>query len=218
MEPFTRLRAIAAPLPESHLDTDVIFPARFLLLPDKAGLGRHVFQERRHRPGQAPFVLDQPPFDAAQILVTGANFGTGSSREHAVWALADFGIRCVIAPSFGEIFYSNCFRNGILPIRLEDQDHAAVMARAVAGEEIDVDLATQAIGLRDAPEIGFQIEPGRKDGLLRGLDEIDLILTEDLADIEAFEARQRAAEPWLWLTPEQLSTFDDTREEARNEQ
>src|SRR5580698_3433920 len=125
MKRFTTVTGIAAPLPEADIDTDVIFPARFLLLPDKAGLGKQLFFDRRFDEFGAPrreFVLNRPPFDNAQILITGENFGTGSSREHAVWALAELGIRSIIAPSFGEIFYSNCLKNGLLPIRLPPSD------------------------------------------------------------------------------------------------
>ena len=126
--------AVAAALAESSIDTDIIFPARFLLLLDREGLGRHLFHERRHMraPGSEPFVLDRPPYDRARILVAGPAFGTGSSREQAVWALADFGIRCVIAPSFGDIFFGNCFRNGVLPVVLPPADHARVLAEAEA--------------------------------------------------------------------------------------
>jgi 3-isopropylmalate/(R)-2-methylmalate dehydratase small subunit len=207
MRPFGTLTSVAAPFPEAQIDTDVIFPARFLLLPDKAGLGKHLFHERRAKGG---FVLDRTPWDKAQILVTGADFGTGSSREQAVWALADFGIRCVIAPSFGEIFFSNCFRNGVLPIVMSGDAHAAVMAAAAAGEPVTVDLAAQEVRIGDKA-LPFDVEPHRKRALMEGLDEIGVILADDLAAIEAFEARHWAARPWLRLTPRQLATFDDLR-------
>lgn len=207
MTPFVTLTSVAAPFPEAQIDTDVIFPARFLLLPDKAGLGRHLFHERRAKGG---FVLDRAPWTSAQILVTGPDFGTGSSREQAVWALADFGIRCVIGPSFGEIFFSNCFRNGVLPIVLSGRAHATVLAAAEQGQPITVDLPSQQVRAGDAA-FPFDIEPHRKRALLDGLDEIGLILHDDLAAIEAFEQRHWAARPWLRLTPDQLSTFDDLR-------
>lgn len=212
MKPFTTVTSIAAPLPEADVDTDIIFPARFLLLLDREGLGRHLFHERR-RPaeGAPPFVLDTPPYDRAEILVTGPNFGTGSSREQAVWALADFGIRVVIAPRFGEIFFSNCFRNGLLPIVLGEAEHGAVMRAAEAGEKVSVDLETQRIVLVDGTAIGFSIDSYRRRALLLGLDEIGAILADDAADIAAFEARQKAATPWLHLSREQLSHFDDLR-------
>src|SRR5690606_17960393 len=151
MEKFTRLTSVAAPLPESDIDTDVIFPARFLLLPDKKGLGQQLFNERRtNRTGDGPrFVLDIPPYDRAEILVTGKAFGTGSSREQAVWALADFGIRCVIAPSFGEIFFANCFKNGVLAIVLDEAPHAEVMREAQAQQTLTVELESQEIRFAD---------------------------------------------------------------------
>src|SRR3984957_9049014 len=145
MESFVSLTSVAAPLPDADIDTDVIFPARFLLLLNRQGLGQHLFHERRRSSGQERFVLDRSPFDKAQILVAGRNFGCGSSREQAVWALSDFGIRCVIAPSFGEIFYGNCFRNGVLPIILPDPEHHDVMLAATSGAPLTVDLEAQEI-------------------------------------------------------------------------
>lgn len=207
MRPFRTLTSVAAPFAEAQIDTDVIFPARFLLLPDKAGLGKHLFHERRAKGG---FVLDRAPWDKAEILVTGADFGTGSSREQAVWALADFGIRCVIAPSFGEIFFSNCFRNGVLPIVMTGEAHAAVMEVASAGEAVTVDLPAQEVRIGDAA-LPFDVEPHRKRALMEGLDEIGVILADDLPAIEDFERRHWAARPWLRLTPGQLATFDDLR-------
>jgi 3-isopropylmalate/(R)-2-methylmalate dehydratase small subunit len=217
MEKFTTLTSVAAPLPETHLDTDVIFPARFLLLPDKKGLGEQLFNERRvNRTGAGPrFVLDTPPYDKARILVTGTAFGTGSSREQAVWALADFGIRCVIAPSFGEIFFANCFKNGVLPIVLGETQHEILMAEARAGRCLTIDLEAQQIRLEDGSGIGFEVDPHRKRTLLLGLDEIGLILSDDAEDIAAFEASQRRERPWLHLTPAQLACFDDLGEELR---
>jgi 3-isopropylmalate/(R)-2-methylmalate dehydratase small subunit len=217
MEKFTTLTSVAAPLAETHLDTDVIFPARFLLLPDKKGLGQQLFNERRaNRTGEGPrFVLDTPPFDRAQILVAGKAFGTGSSREQAVWALADFGIRCVIAPSFGEIFFANCFKNGVLPIVLDEATHAEVIAEAESQRTLTIDLDAQTIRFESGREIAFEIDPYRKRTLLLGLDEIGLILADDAEEIVAFEARQRGERPWLYLTPEQLAYFDDTAKELR---
>jgi 3-isopropylmalate/(R)-2-methylmalate dehydratase small subunit len=205
MRPFLALTSVAAPFPEAQIDTDVIFPARFLLLPDKAGLGKHLFHERRAKGG---FVLDRAPWDRAEILVTGPDFGTGSSREQAVWALADFGIRCVIGPSFGEIFFSNCLRNGVLPVVMDGAAHAAVIKAAAAGEPVTVDLLAQEVRF-GGTVCPFDVESHRKRALMEGLDEVGLILTDDLAAIEAFEARHWAARPWLRLTREQLATFDD---------
>lgn len=201
MEKFTVLTSVAAPLPEADIDTDIIFPARFLLLLDKAGLGKHLFHERRHAPGGAAtdFVLNTPPFDAASILVADANFGSGSSREQAVWALADFGIRCVIAPSFGEIFYSNCFKNGVLPIVLSGETHDNTMAAARSGQPLTIDLEQQTVMLPNGPAIRFEIDPYRRRALLLGLDEIGGILADDADAIDAYEAKQRQQTPWSFL-------------------
>jgi len=211
MPAFERLTGVAAPLPEADIDTDIIFPARFLLLMDKAGLGRHLFHERRFKPAtdRAPFVLNTPPFDHAAILVAGRNFGSGSSREHAVWALLDFGIRCVIAPSFGEIFHANCFKNGLLAIALEEARVDRVMAAAATGSPLTVDLAAGSIALPDSEKIPFGIDRHHRRLLLLGLDEIGGILAEDAEDIARFERSQRLAAPWLYLEPAQLAHFDD---------
>lgn len=207
MEKFTRITSTAAPLPEADVDTDIIFPARFLLLLDKSGLGKHLFHERRYRPDgtRTDFVLNAPPYDTAQILVADANFGSGSSREQAVWALADFGIRVVIAPSFGEIFYNNCFKNGVLPIIVTGERHAEIMAAARSGGDVTIDLEAQSIRLPNGPEFGFEIDPYRRRALLLGLDEIGSILADDADDIAAFEARQRRATPWLPLDEQRLA-------------
>lgn len=206
MTAFSTLTSVAAPMLENAVDTDVIFPARFLLRLDREGLGRFAFSERRSGPD--PFVLDTPPYDTAQILVAGETFGTGSSREQAVWALADIGIRCVIARSFGEIFFANCFKNGVLPIRLTGDDMAAVERAAIAGEEIAVDLPGQSIGLPDGSAIGFDVEPNRKRALLAGLDEVGMILAEEAAAIAAYEARRAETTPWLSIGPEQFGTIN----------
>lgn len=211
MKAFSVLTAIAAPLPEAQIDTDVIFPARFLLLPDKTGLGSKLFHERR---AQGGFVLDTPPWDVAQILVTGPDFGSGSSRENAVWALADFGIRCVIGPGFGEIFQANCFRNGVLPIILNGEPLTRVQEEAEAARAITIDLPAQRIRLADGTEAAFDVEPHRKYALIEGLDEIGLILKEDRDEINAFEERHRRENPWLFLSDRQLAHFDDTGEDA----
>ena len=141
--------------------------------------------------GTTDFVLNTAPFDEAKIMVADANFGSGSSREQAVWALADFGIRCVIAPSFGEIFYSNCFKNGVLPIVLTGEAHANAMAAARTGQPFTVDLEKQTIMLPNGPAISFDIDPYRRRALMLGLDEIGGILADDADEIAAFEARHR---------------------------
>ena len=194
MEPFVRLTSIAAPLPEANVDTDVIVPARFLLITEKKGLGRYAFYERREGGG---FVLDDPAYSGAQVLVAGPNFGCGSSREHAPWALNDLGIRCIIAPSFGEIFRANCVRNGMLPIRLEEREWAQCLAAAQAQQPVTVDLTTQMISTSQI-EVGFAIPPAEREALLNGWDEIDGIRAKHSDAIAAFENGQRATLPWLW--------------------
>lgn len=203
MEKLTPFASLAAPLLLNNVDTDVIFPARFLLILEKKGLGKYAFSEQRR--GLSPdFILDQAPFDEAKILVAGLNFGIGSSREQAVWALADLGIRCVIARSFGEIFFANCFKNGVLPIQLDGEEMAAVEAASLAEEEISVDLSAQHLQLLSGTEIGFSIDPYRKRALLLGLDEIEMILAEDLEAIEAFEIRRQTETPWIVGRADQL--------------
>lgn len=214
MKPFTKVTSVAAVFDEDDIDTDIIFPARFLLLLDKAGLAKHAFHERRHKPGGAPsdFVLDTPPFDKAQILVAGRNFGSGSSREQAVWCLADFGIRCIIAPSFGEIFYANCFKNGVLPIIRSEEEIEAIRAAGRSGEALTVDLEGCTVA-GPGFEQGFEIDPYRRDALLAGLDEIGSILAADEEAIARFEQNQRGKRPWLHLDRSKLSHFDDLAKE-----
>jgi len=213
VKPFTRITSVAAFLDEDAVDTDIIFPARFLLLLDKVGLGKHAFHERRHKPSGEKFILDTPPYDRAQIFVAQKNFGTGSSREQAVWALVDFGIRCVIAESFGEIFFANCYKNGVLPIVASGEKLAAIRRAAGEAQEITVDLPSQTIQLADGTAISFDIDPYRKNALLNGLDDIGMILADDIEDIRAFEERQRRESPWLYLGADKLSHFDDLEKE-----
>lgn len=198
MKPFRSIRSVAAVLEEDDVDTDIIFPARFLLLLDKAGLGRHVFHERRQpRAGEPRFVLDTPPFDRAQILIAGRNFGSGSSREQAVWALADFGIRCVIAPSFGEIFYGNCFKNGVLPITVSPEDLDKLMDDASRGSNatLSVDLETKEIRGPDGGVVKFDLDDFKRHCLLNGLDDIGLTM-EKAGAIASFEKRNAEQRPW----------------------
>jgi len=204
MTPFTRLTSIAAPLPEADIDTDIIFPARFLLLLNKDGLAQQLFHERRHGKDQPKFVLDTPPFDSAQILVTGENFGCGSSREQAVWAIADFGIRAILAPSFGEIFFANCLKNGVLPIVVDKAAHARALKAAFAEQPLTVDLEAQTVSLGEGEPIAFVIDAFARRMILQGLDEIGMILSEDQSDIEAFEARRKREAPWLDLSDGRL--------------
>lgn len=200
MKIFERLHSVAAPLPDADIDTDAIFPARFLVLTDKHGLGPYAFHEKRfladgtERPD---FVLNQKPWRGAQILVAGANFGCGSSREQAPWALADLGLRCIIAPSFGEIFQGNCMNNGLLPITVDEARHRAVMTEARAGRPLTVDLEAARITLADGFEIGFEIPDRQRQALLNGWDAIDLISRNEGERIAAFEHAQRQRMPWL---------------------
>ncbi|MEM6912863.1 MAG: 3-isopropylmalate dehydratase small subunit [Pseudomonadota bacterium] len=201
MKPFTSGTSVAAAIPQTDIDTDIIFPARFLVTLDKKGLGKFAFFEWRNtqRESGVPFVLDTPPFDKAEILVAGDKFGVGSSREHAVWALADLGIRCVIAPSFGEIFYSNCFKNGVLPITLPPAAHQHVLRAAELGETIRVNLITNHVLVPGLEAFDIVIPDDRRSALLNGLDEIGTILAEHETAIAGFEKRQRQEAPWLFL-------------------
>jgi 3-isopropylmalate/(R)-2-methylmalate dehydratase small subunit len=200
MKPFQKLTAVAAPLPEANIDTDIIFPARFLLLLEKKGICAHLFNERRAKTANrnARFVLDQPPFDPAEILVAGANFGVGSSREHAVWALADFGIRCVIAPSFGDIHYGNELQNGMLPVILPDATCQKLrqQLRDQPGAQIGIDLESQTVTGPDGATYHFEIDATHKERLLKGLDDIGLVM-QNIREIEAFEKKHHQALPWL---------------------
>ncbi|TRW17545.1 3-isopropylmalate dehydratase small subunit [Glacieibacterium frigidum] len=196
MTPFTTLSSRAVPLPEANIDTDIILPARFLLHTEKHGLGRFAFFERRQGGG---FILDDPRLTGAQILVAGENFGCGSSREQAPWALADLGIRCIVAPSFGEIFRANCIRNAMLPVTLGRADWLRVLEAAQRFEVMAVYLATGRLDLANT-SIGFSLPPREREALLDGRDEIDLILAHHAAAIAAFETRQRHDQPWLWET------------------
>ncbi|WP_380779792.1 3-isopropylmalate dehydratase small subunit [Sphingomonas sp. R86520] len=203
MQPFTHLSGTAAALPEENVDTDIIFPARFLLITDRHGLGRYAFHDRRFAPDGteiASFVLNQAPWRAAPILIAGANFGSGSSREQAVWALLGQGIRCVVAPSFGEIFYGNCFRNGVLPIVLDPATIEALSAAAQEAGQFVIDLETQTIQVGDAPPLAFEIAAQHRLALLNGWDETDMILNARGDDIAAFEDRHQRIQPWLFET------------------
>jgi len=200
MQTFVRLSGIAAPLPMMNVDTDMIIPKQFLKTIKRSGLATGLFYEMRYDAAgvrNADFMLHRAPYDRAVILVAGENFGCGSSREHAPWALLDFGIRCVIAPSFADIFYNNCFKNGILPLTLPREQVDRLMAAAGAGQALTVDLPAQTITLADGQSLPFDIDPFRKTCLLEGLDEIGLTL-QKAPTIDAFEARQRAGCPWLY--------------------
>ncbi|MEO0486164.1 MAG: 3-isopropylmalate dehydratase small subunit [Pseudomonadota bacterium] len=201
MEKFTTLTGIAAPMPLINIDTDMILPKQFLKTIKRTGLGVSAFFEMRYDMdgNEVPdFVLNQPAYREAQILVAGDNFGTGSSREHAPWALLDFGIRCVISTSFADIFYNNCFKNGILPVVVTPAELELLMADAGKGANarMSVDLAAQTVTSSDGEVVGFDIDPFRKHCLLHGLDDIGLTL-EKAEEIDRFEAQAAGARPWL---------------------
>jgi len=201
MDKFTKLTGIAAPLPLINVDTDMIIPKQFLKTIKRSGLGVNLFDEMRYdRQGGeiADFVLNKPAYRDAQILIAGDNFGCGSSREHAPWALLDFGIRCVISTSFADIFYNNCFKNGILPIVLPQEDVDKLMDDAERGSNatVTVDLESQTITGPDGGSITFDVDPFRKHCLLNGLDDIGLTF-EKIASIEGFEAKQAQERPWV---------------------
>ena len=199
MQKFDKLSGIAAPLNMINVDTDMIIPKQFLKTIQRSGLGKNLFDEMRYTSdGQeiADFVLNKPAYRNAEILVAGDNFGCGSSREHAPWALLDFGIRCVIAPSFADIFYNNCFKNGILPIVLPQQDVDRLMDDAERGANatVSIDLENQTIKGPDGGEISFEVDAFRKQCLLEGLDDIGLTLKKADA-IDDYEAGLND-QPW----------------------
>lgn len=201
MQKFDTLTGVAAPLPQVNVDTDMIIPKQYLKTIERTGLGRGLFDEMRYDESGAErpdFVLNQPAWRNAEVLVAGENFGCGSSREHAPWALLDFGIRCVIAPSFADIFFNNCFKNGILPIALPQETVDLLMedARRGANARMSVDLEAQTITTSDGQTIAFDIDPFRKHCLLNGLDDIGLTM-EKAAAIDSFETAAATARPWV---------------------
>ena len=201
MKKFDQLTGVAAPLNILNIDTDMIIPKQFLKTIKRSGLGANLFDEMRFtQDGEeiADFVLNREPYRGAEIIVAGDNFGCGSSREHAPWALLDFGIRCVISTSFADIFYNNCFKNGILPITVSADDRDALMADAadVENPELSIDLETQTIRRPNGVEVSFEIDPFRKQCLLEGLDDIGLTL-EKGGSIDSFEATRAENKPWL---------------------
>ncbi|MGL4414344.1 3-isopropylmalate dehydratase small subunit [Roseinatronobacter monicus] len=201
MDKFTTLTGVAAPMPLVNIDTDMIIPKQFLKTILRSGLGKNLFDEMRFddNGNEIPdFVLNQPAYRNAQILVAGGNFGCGSSREHAPWALADFGIRVVISTSFADIFYGNCFKNGMLPIVLP-QDQVDILmddAGKGANARIAVDLEAQTVTSSDGQEFHFDIDPFKKHCLLNGLDDIALTLAK-VSAIDTFEAQATQARPWV---------------------
>jgi len=204
MEKFTQLTGVAAPMRLMNVDTDMIIPARYLKTIKRTGLGSGLFAAMRFDDAgneKPDFVLNRPAYRKASILIAGDNFGCGSSREHAPWALLDYGIRCVIAPSFADIFFNNCFKNGILPI-VQPQavvDRLWDAADNGANATFTVDLEGQTITLPDGATVPFEVEPFRRQCLLNGWDDIGLTLRQAPA-IDSFEARQQAGQPWLWAS------------------
>ena len=202
MDKFIRQEGLVVPLDRANVDTDAIIPKQFLKSIKRSGFGVNLFDEMRYTPeGQEKpdFVLNQPAYRQAKILVSGDNFGCGSSREHAPWALADFGIKCVIAPSFADIFYNNCFKNGILPIVLPQEQVDLLMDDAERGANaiVSIDLEKQEITGPDGGKIKFDVDPFRKHCLLNGLDDIGLTLGH-VQSIDNYETSQRGTQPWLW--------------------
>jgi 3-isopropylmalate/(R)-2-methylmalate dehydratase small subunit len=201
MDKFTRLDGVAAPMPLVNIDTDMIIPKQFLKTIKRSGLGKYLFDEMRYdRKGNEieDFVLNQPAYRKASIIVAGDNFGCGSSREHAPWALLDFGIRAVISTSFADIFYNNCFKNGILPIVVSPAERDALMddARKGSNARLTIDLESQTITRPDGSKIHFDVDAFRKHCLLNGLDDIGLTLQRAPA-IDAYEAEANKRTPWL---------------------
>jgi 3-isopropylmalate/(R)-2-methylmalate dehydratase small subunit len=200
MEKFTKLEGVAAPLKMINVDTDAIIPKQYLKTIKRTGLGTGLFSEKRYKDDGSEnpdFVLNKPAYRKAKILVAGDNFGCGSSREHAPWALMDFGIRCVISTSFGDIFYNNCFKNGVLPIKVSPGDLEKLFDDAERGANatLSVDLEAQEIRGPDGGVVKFEIDPHRKHCLLNGLDDIGMThLKKD--KIESFEQKSRMARPW----------------------
>ena len=201
MDKFETLTGVAAPLAIDNVDTDMIIPKQYLKTIKRTGLGAGLFAEMRYLDDGSPnpdFVLNKPAYKNAKILVAGDNFGCGSSREHAPWALLDFGIRCVISTSFADIFYNNSFKNGILPIKVSPEDLAKLFddAERGANSTLTIDLPAQEIRGPDGGVVKFELDPFRKHCLLEGLDDIGLTLVEAPA-IDSFEKKSAAARPWL---------------------
>ena len=200
MQAFTRLDAKVAPLPLANIDTDQIIPKQFLKTVEREGLGRGLFfdfrfdEQGKERPD---FVLNRPEYKGAGILVAGDNFGCGSSREHAPWALMDFGVRCVISTSFADIFYNNCFQNGLLPVVLKADEVQALMEEARGGNHVmSVDLATQTVAAPSGKSFHFDIDPTRKEKMLKGLDAIGETL-QRAKSIDVYEMKRALDQPWL---------------------
>ena len=201
MDKFTQLRGTAAPMNMINIDTDMIIPKQYLKTIKRTGLGKHLFAEMRYNEDGSEkegFILNKPAYRDAQVIVADDNFGCGSSREHAPWALLDFGIRCVISTSFADIFYNNCFKNGILPIKVSKEELAELMDDADKGSNavLDIDLENQTINRPNGESVSFEIDPHRKHCLLNGLDDIGLTM-EKSSSIDSFEEQRKATAPWV---------------------
>ena len=204
MDKFTQLTGVAAPLPAINIDTDKIIPKVYLKSIKRTGFGKHLFAELRFKPDGSEnpdFVLNQPAYRQAKILIAYENFGCGSSREHAPWALMDFGIKCVIAPSFADIFYNNCFKNGVLPLILPKAicEKLVEDAQKGANATMTIDLEKQTVTRPDGEVVRFEMDPFRKHCLVNGLDEVGLTMTKGKA-IDSYEERQRRSQPWIGAT------------------
>lgn len=203
MEKFTTLRAVAVPLPEKNVNTDIIIPIKRLVGTERGTLGKFAFEPWRYGADGIPnsnFVLNQSRYAGAKILIAGTNFACGSSREGAVWALNEFGIRALMAPSFGAIFFNNCFQSGVLPIVLDDKiiDDFMIQARdAAAGPEFTIDLEQQTVTSPDGRIVAFETESFRREALLAGLDDIGMTMKR-IGDIDTFQAADRDARPWIY--------------------
>jgi 3-isopropylmalate/(R)-2-methylmalate dehydratase small subunit len=203
MEKFKKIESNAIPLPMVNVDTDMIIPKQFLKTIKRTGLGKNLFYELRYDEKDAPidsFVLNQDKYKDSQILITGKNFGCGSSREHAPWSILDYGIKCIIASSFADIFYNNCFKNGILPIKLDDSEVTKLQKAAENSLSFTIDLENQKISYFDKNinhEVSFELDKAKKTSLLEGLDDIGLTLAK-VNHISDFENKQKSRTPWLY--------------------
>ena len=201
MEKFKKIRGIAAPFNFINVDTDKIIPKQFLKTIKRTGLGKHLFDEMRFNDDgseKEEFVLNREPYRKCNILVAGDNFGCGSSREHAPWALSDFGIKCIISTSFADIFYNNSFKNGLLPIKVSSDERDALLADSndMENPELEIDLPSQEIRRPNGAVIKFEIDPFRKKCLLEGLDDIGITMQQS-SDIKEFETKMSNERPWL---------------------
>ena len=202
MKKFTILDSTVIPFPMINVDTDMIIPKQFLKTIKRTGLGKSLFYDLRYDEKgklKKDFLLNKKVYKKRQILITGENFGCGSSREHAPWALLDFGIRCIIAPSYADIFYNNCFKNGILPVKLSNKETDALLQKTTNDPSIKfkIDLKSQSIRIENNEIIKFEIDQFRKHCLLNGLDDIALTI-EKVRQIDRFERNQKKNQPWLW--------------------